>query len=231
MMASCSAIVEPVCTLRTYDGEAHTHAHDYAQIMVPLFGRMELEIAGRALFTDVSCGMVVPAGASHAYEARPGTRMLVIDTPDQKGLERVRRFAITAQCGRLAGMRDVEKQLEIVLRLPTVLSRRGIDLGRLDAALDAALHEAWPVARMAALFFLSPQRFHARLFELTGCTPGSYLRDRRLDAAEKALAQGLGLEAVASRVGYRTASALAFALSRDRHTGARTLRRRGAERA
>lgn len=225
MKAFDSGFTGPDCSIRTYDGEAHTHAHGHAQIMVPLAGRMELEIAGRALFTDMSCGMVVPAGASHAYVARPGTRMLVIDTPEQKGLERVRRFAITALCASLADIGDVQRQLSLVLELPTVLSRRGLDLARLDAALDAGLHEDWPVARMAGLFFLSPQRFHTRLLELTDRTPAAYLRDRRLDVAEKALARGLGLEAVAQRVGYRTASALAFALSRDRHTGARSLRR------
>lgn len=225
MTTGGSALSRGLCSIRTYDGEAHTHAHDFAQIMVPLAGRMELEIGGRALFADMSCGMVVPAGASHAYEAQPGTRMLVIDTPEHEGLDRVRRFALTPSCASLAAMGDVAEQLALVLRLPTVLSRRSIDLARLDAALDAALHEAWPVSRMARLFFLSPQRFHARLLELTGRTPGAYLRGRRLDAAESALARGLGLEAVAARVGYRTASALAFALNRDRRTGARSLRK------
>ncbi len=41
-------LLEPVSTLRHYHCEAHVHAHDHAQIMVPLTGRMELEVDGQA---------------------------------------------------------------------------------------------------------------------------------------------------------------------------------------
>ncbi len=218
------SLLEPVSTLRTYDGQAHVHAHDHAQIMAPLAGRMDLEVDGHALFADPSCGMLIPAGARHAYCAQPGTRILVIDAPESAGLERLRRFALTPACRALSD-KDAGRQLALLLDLPTVLSsRRGLDLARLDAALTAALHESWPTARMAQLFHLSPQRFHARLLELTGCTPGDYLRTLRLETASRMLARGATLEVVAARVCYRSGSALAYALRRDRGTGARTIR-------
>jgi hypothetical protein len=53
----------PVSSLRHYDGQVHVHTHDYAQIMMPLAGRMDLEINGHSPFTDPSCGRVIPAGA------------------------------------------------------------------------------------------------------------------------------------------------------------------------
>ncbi|MGB3706471.1 MAG: helix-turn-helix domain-containing protein, partial [Castellaniella sp.] len=116
-------------------------------------------------------------------------------------------------------------QLALLLDLPTVLSsRRGLDLARLDAALTAALHESWPTARMAQMFNLSPQRFHARLLELTGRTPGDYLRTLRLESAGRMLARGATLEVAAARVGYGSGSSLAYALRRDRGVGARALR-------
>ncbi|HEY8974439.1 MAG TPA: helix-turn-helix domain-containing protein, partial [Burkholderiaceae bacterium] len=107
---------------------------------------------------------------------------------------------------------------------PEVLARRQLDLARLEAAVDAALHEDWPTARLAALCCLSAQRFHARLLELTGRSPQAWLRALRLDEAQRLLRRGLTLEAAAARVGYATASALAHALRRDREIGARALR-------
>ncbi|HET8598599.1 MAG TPA: helix-turn-helix domain-containing protein [Castellaniella sp.] len=220
-------LLQPTSTVRHYDGQAHAHVHDHVQVMVPLAGRMELEISGHALFTDPSCGMVIPAGARHAYHALPGTRILVIDAPESAGLDRLRRFALTPACRALAAGGDPGRQLAALLDLPTVLSsRRGLDLARLDAALTGALHESWTTARMAQLFNLSPQRFHARLLELSGRTPGDHLRALRLEQASRLLARGFSLEIAAARVGYRSGSALAYALRRDRQTGARALRQR-----
>jgi AraC-like DNA-binding protein len=219
-------LTQPVSSLRRYDGQAHVHVHEHAQIMVPRAGRMELDVDGHAAFTDPSCGMIIPAGARHAYQAQPGTRILVIDAPESAGLARLRRFALTPACRALDEHGDPGRQLALLLGLPAVLpSRRGLDLARLDAALSATLDESWNTARMAALFHLSAQRFHARLRELTGSTPGDYLRALRLRQAGRLLARGVTLEASAARVGYGSASALAYALRRDLGATARDLRR------
>jgi AraC-like DNA-binding protein len=215
---------ETVLSIRRYSGEYLGHDHAHAQIMFALSGRMELEVGGRSAFADTSCGMIIPAGVSHTFMAPCGVRLLVIDTPDEAGVDRVRRFAVTAACRDEVDPANATRHLADVLDAPTILTRRGIDLARLDAALDPALHEAWSTSRMAALFFLSPQRFHARLLELTGLAPQGYLRVRRLDVAERLLRGGMPLETAALQTGYRSASALGFALRRDRQVGARRLR-------
>ncbi|WP_322994793.1 helix-turn-helix domain-containing protein [Castellaniella sp.] len=218
-------LLSPVTSLRHYDGQAHAHEHDHVQIMVPLNGRMELDINGRASFTDSSCGLIIPAGARHAYQAQAGTRILVIDAPESAGLDKLRRFALSPACRQMNEYGNAQDQLNLLLGLPTVLSsRRGLDLNQLDTTLAQSLHQPWNTTRMAEMFHLSVPRFRARLLELTGQTPGHYLRAMRLQRATRLITQGISLEACAAQVGYRSASALAYALRRDLETSARRLR-------
>ncbi len=215
------------CTVRRYAGEYAAHAHDHAQLMFALHGRMELEIEGRAAFADTSSGVIIPAGMAHGFLAPPDARLLVIDAPADATTERFRRFAVTPACRSLASGSaegDAAHGLQVLLAAPQILLRRTLDLARLDAALDAALHQHWPTARMAALCHLSVQRFHARLLELTGVTPQAYLRGRRLREAVRLVECGMGLEEVALRVGYGAGSALGVAMRRELGIGVRWLR-------
>jgi len=152
------------CEIRSYSGEHMAHAHDYAQVMFAVQGRMELEIGGQASFADTACGVVIPAGMAHGFLASANARMWVADVPAHTGLERMRRFAVPARCH--GGLDAVTDQLSAILQAPKVLQRRSLRLQELDQALDAAL------------------------------------------------------------LGYRTASALAYALRRDHQVGAKELRQR-----
>lgn len=225
-MPHASPLLEPHYSVRRYDGVHHAHAHDFAQILYALDGRMELDIAGRAASVDAVGGIVIPAGTGHGYCAERGARIAVIDVPDQPGLSRLRRFQVPAPWRAAAPMADaLLANLALALQAPRLLARRPLDLARLRQRVQSALHEDWPTARLAALCHLSPQRFHARLLELAGAPPQAWLRALRLDQAQRWLAQGRSLEATALACGYASASALAYALRRERGVGARALRR------
>jgi len=223
-MSDRAVPLEPLLSIRSYSGEQTVHEHGYAQVLFAWRGRMDIEVGASADFSDSSCGLIIPAGVTHAYAASPDLRMVVMDVPMQRGLDRARRFAVTSGVRALVGHAKPEDLLAAIVGAPRAGVRRGLALDRLRAELAAALHEPWTTARMAERCLLSPQRFHARLLELTGQSPQAWLRALRLDEAQRLLKRGLTLEAAAARVGYATASALAHALRRDRDVGARGLR-------
>lgn len=209
-------------SLRSYRGDHGVHVHDHAQVLFGIDGLLDLDIEGHAEFVDRHQGIVIPAGRWHGSQAESGARVWVLDCAPAAGLERVRRFALPATG---APGRAAPDLLAWLGSAPRRHPRRRLDLEHIGAQVLRALHEEWPTARMAALAFLSAQRFHARWLELTGCTPQAWLRARRLDRAQFHLRAGLPLAAVARRTGYSSASALSYALHRDRGGGARAARR------
>jgi len=209
--------------VRHYGTEAGCHAHDHSQVLFGLDGSLQLEVEGHAAFVDAACGLVVPAGAAHAYHAERAARVLVLDCAAGPGTDRFRRFALPA--GWHGRALDRDALLAALGAAPTLQPRRRIDLAALAERVDAGLARPWTVADLADGCHLSPQRFRARFAELTGMSPLEFVRSRRLDRAERLLRQGWALEAVALQVGYASASALSFAMRRDRDTGARELRR------
>lgn len=222
--APSTVLTQAQTSVRSYSGEHQAHAHGHAQILFALQGRMELEVGGQASFVDSASGMVIPAGTDHGYLAQPQTQVFVIDAPMAVGLDRMRRFAVPPQLRFPVSSLSAAAQMALVLQAPTLLQRRGIDLLWVQQQVQQALHESWPTARLATLVHLSVAQFHARFVELTGETPQDWLRKLRLDAASQQLRQGAALEATALRCGYASASALAYALRRERGVTSRQLK-------
>jgi AraC-like DNA-binding protein len=214
----------PETSVRRYAGEYPQHTHAHAQVLLGLQGSLQLELNGHSAFVDASCALVVPAGVSHAYCADAPARVVVVDCPPAGRLDRVRKLAIPAPWRRCIADVDADTLLQRLADAPVLLACRRLDIDTLARAVDAALYREWTTGQLAAMCHLSPQRFRARFVELTGTTPLAWLRSRRLDRAERMLLAGVGLETAALQVGYASASALAYALRRDRGVGARGLR-------
>jgi AraC-like DNA-binding protein len=207
--------------LRRYRGDHGTHAHEHAQLLFGVTGSLDVEVSGHLMRIDASAGLIVPAGAVHGSAARHGAEVWVIDVPAAKDFDRVRPFALAA--GWPQGL-STSQWLDRARAAPRVLPRRRLDTASLESAVATSLHEDWPAARMAAHFALSVPQFHARWRMLTGQTPQAWLRDRRLNEATRLLRAGWSGETVAAQVGYASASALLYALRRERGIGARDLR-------
>lgn len=218
------ALNVPVASQRRYTGDYESHAHEHMQLLFGLSGSLELEVDGRAARVEPGMALVLPPGTAHGYRAERPALALVIDAPPRRQLARVRCLAVDGR--RLLGRDDLVGLLDELADAPRALARRPLDPAALAETVDARLHEAWPTARLAALASLSVPRLHARWLDATGTTPQAWLRQRRLDRAQALLAAGRSLEATALQVGYASASALGFALRRDRGLGARQVRAR-----
>ena len=208
--------------MRRYDGEHGEHLHAHAQLLFGVEGGLDVAVGGHLMRVDATMGLIVPAGALHASASRHGADVWVIDSPAAREFDRVRPLCLAA--GRPHDL-SVTQWLDFARAARRAAPRRRLEVALLERAVAAALHEAWPAERMAALFALSVPQFHARWRLLTGQTPNAWLRDRRLDASERLLRAAWPVDTVAVYVGYASASALLVALRRERGVGARELRR------
>ena len=215
------------CSLRHYSGEHAVHQHDgHAQLLYALHGRMELEVNGHAAYVDTASGLLLPPGARHAYWAAHSAQVLVLDVQQlpTPWVGKLRRFQVPTAARCPAPELAPEQRLALLLQAPVQLPRRALDVPAVHSQVQAQLAQPWPTTRLAALCHLSPARFHARWLEATGQTPQQWLRQLRLDAATRLLRRGRTLEASATLCGYASASALAYALRRERGLGAKALR-------
>lgn len=224
MALSPPPLAEPALSVRAYRGAYESHRHEHAQVLVGLRGSLQLEVDGHAAFVDATCGLVIPAGASHGYLADTAAEVLVVDCDASRGTERLRRFARPTPWPADPAAWHAEALLCDLAAAPSLQTRRRLDLAQLALQVDAELHRGWTVASLAELCRFSPQRFRARFAELTGVSPLAWVRQRRLDEAQRQLRAGRPLDTVALQVGYASASALCFALRRERGIGARELR-------
>jgi AraC-like DNA-binding protein len=224
-MAASELLDADPTLLRRYGAQAGQHAHEHAQLLFGVSGSLELEVAGRAAYVDATCGLLIPAGLAHSYQAPGPAQVLVLDCPPGPQLERLRRFALPPDWQRQRV--DAARMFELMGLSRAAAPRRRLPLEWLAARIQAEPARAWTVDELAGLCHLSPQRLRARFAEALALSPQAFVRRCRLDQAERLLAQGLALEAVALQVGYASASALSVALRRERGTGARALRSAG----
>jgi AraC-like DNA-binding protein len=70
--------------LRGYAPQVQVHSHDFFQMVLPVHGRLDIEIAGRPGLVDHGAIAVIGAGERHAFEASSETnQFLVLDLPEE----------------------------------------------------------------------------------------------------------------------------------------------------
>ncbi|HQS00928.1 MULTISPECIES: AraC family transcriptional regulator [Comamonadaceae] len=219
-------------SLRQYGASPGSHAHAHFQVLLGLDGVLELEVQGRGQRIGSGQGCVIAPGERHDFEARSGSRCLVLDTAQTSWAACPVQPARPAQAlalahylaQALAQPASLAQHYGPLLlldawRVPGPASRRRerpIDWARLTHWTRQHLHEALSVAQLAQQVFLSPSRFAERCRDETGLSVMQWLRSQRLALAVQLRDGGLSVAETAQRCGYQSPSALTAALRRLR---------------
>ena len=219
-------------SLRDYGASRGSHAHDHFQVLVGLAGVLDLEVEGRGARVGAGDAQVVMPGYRHDFEARGGSRCLVLDTTHPAwarcavhapaDASRLRALAqYLAQCAQQPDASVLTLQHGPALLLeawgaaaPAHTRSRRIDWTALAAWARARWHEPLGVAELARVACLSPGQFAQRCRDEQGVSAMHWLRMLRLAHARELRLAGMGVAETARRTGYRSPSALTAALRR-----------------
>lgn len=224
--------------LRSYD-VPFSDAHDFAQMVLPLKGRLTLDINGHGdLLHPLRAAFIAP-GLVHTQYSHEPNASLILDFDlaavalDTAGLLAERPFApVGAATAKLIDFMGMLQQqggasacvlahwtpllLESLTRQPVRAA------SRLHAALaqfEAAPGQPWNTERMARVACLSVSRLHRVFREELDTTPLAWLNAMRLRFACHQLAEtALPIAQLATLAGYADQSALTHAMRRAMDT-------------
>jgi AraC-like DNA-binding protein len=227
--------------LRSYASDAQAHAHPFHQLVLPLAGRLELEVRGRGGQVADLSGVIVPAGDRHAFCSRSvDNRFVVLDLPpalvEEAGARgwidrrsRAQFFAVPYPAMRLAALLADEAGLEkmppeihrawAILLLRAVASpaapSRPAAVERALAYIEARALGPVSVADVARAAGVSPGHLAALFRASVRRTPRDVVLARRLDAARGLLTgSDAPIAEIALRCGFADQASLTHAMRR-----------------
>jgi len=218
--------------VRSYGVDGGSDRHDFAQLVLPLQGALEMEIAGRGGLVARGQAAFVAPGTDHAQGSGRANRSFILDLDrDAVAPELVERLTaqtylpLSPAADRLVEflqltMADDAATLArwVPLLLDTLTGeapRPRLRLAALLAAIEAEPGRGWTAAMMADRAGLSTSRLHALFREELDDTPRAWLADLRLRRAREWLATtDLPIAELACRGGYADQSAFTRAMRR-----------------
>lgn len=231
--------------LKRYPAETQAHRHPHHQIVLPLEGVLEMDVAGR--FADVAAdrAAVIPAGQWHSFAGSDDNAFLVIDlaeSPPDTGaggsvlwraaLEHpFMRFdpSLGGFCQFIAnrighqGLHGVRSEVAGSMVLDALAQSQNLAPNALPPALARAIRfietyydDAITVATVAHNAGLSESRLHALFHGWLDTSPGRYLARQRVRRARLLLEEtATPVADIALAVGYSDQSAFTRAFRRE----------------
>ncbi|KTD23382.1 AraC family transcriptional regulator [Legionella lansingensis] len=208
-----------IISLRSYKTESASHSHEFAQIVLPIRGSLELEIEGRGSQVKDGIGAYIATNSRHCFAGSQDNLFLVADLPKQS--PELKPFVyVTATvkkfiCFTHSYLQTTQDpltdyllyQLMVnVLSPSSLLSHRSVQL----AKEWIAKHLAAPmdISKLARHCCLSKSQLQRRFKEETGLGLAEYWRIKKLEYAQMLLSKAkLSIEEIAFEVGYENLSA------------------------
>lgn len=224
----------PMLDFRTYGLAAPPHAHDFMQVVMPARGVLEMDVDGRGGRVDTQHAALIPAGATHAFEAAGVNRFIVldipageVDAPDLGGLANQVFFPLTPGLRALTTWLQDAPLVDAALAnawsslaLATLAAHPANQPAQLRRRPDARAERAWQaiehryaepltVEALAAEAGVSARHLATLFRAAYGTTLHAHLADVRLRHALTLLeTTALPIAEIAARTGYYDQSAL-----------------------
>lgn len=236
--------------VRSYDERQAPDRHDYAQLVLPVTGAMQLEINGEQGQLDPLHGAVVEAGMWHSQRSNVDNRSLILDvdqsaftsnnwavlldrpfteiTPATRKLVEFMHLCIEGETAQPALIRGWMPLLldTLALTSPQVRSR----LTALLAHIEAQPALPWSTDLMSRFASMSVSRLHALFQEELGMSPHAWLLRKRIALACELLTySNRTIVDVALSTGFADQSVLTRAMRQNIDTTPAAYRRRRQE--
>lgn len=219
--------------LRSYPTENSSHAHDFAQLVLPVSGSMELEIGPYSGIVNDDIGVYIAPNEQHCFAGSQKNLFLVIDITTKKHPHDDRFESnilnLTTSTKKLIQFthhylahneRDfftdsLVNQLLLHFTANSFLPEPDSAVIKATCWIDFYFADSVDVSRVARHCHLSISQLQRRFKQTMGCGIAEYWRMKKLHHAKKLLSQkNCSIETIALDVGYENLPAFSRRFSK-----------------
>lgn len=212
-------------SIRSYTKQIRRHFHEYHQLVLPLQGSINIEVADYLGKVSLGDCVIIPAGQKHAFSAESGSRFIVVDCDELPiNLLQTNNICFAISPPLLAYLQFIDKQLahQVDSQLETLcfqllyqLLEQQVCGKRVDNRIEAVLafiqsdlSQQFSINRLAEIACLSPSQFKQLFKRDMQITTQKYITQLRMEKAAALLTHtDLPVGLVAEQVGYQDFSA------------------------
>lgn len=206
--------------LRSYLNESCSHSHNFAQVVLPLSGSMELEAGDYSGIVNHDLGVYIAPNEPHCFAGSDHNLFVVVDVLHPNLVfeqSKSRAFTLSPHLRQflhftqhyLTGAQEDSFSFslmnQLLLHFATESFSPGFDSVAMKAKnwIDAHFTQPVDIKKIAQFCYLSASQLQRRFKQALGMSLGEYWRFKKLNHAKHLLSlNSYSIEAVAYAVGY-----------------------------